>query len=37
MEQGYPQATLEEGWCPSLLIDTHLLEMKKEANYGFKR
>jgi hypothetical protein len=37
MEQVYTQATLEEGWRPSLWIDTHLLEMKKEANYGFKR
>jgi hypothetical protein len=30
-------ATPEEGWCPSLWIDTHLLEMRKEANYGVKR
>jgi hypothetical protein len=37
MEQGYPQATPEEGWCTSLWIDTHLLEMRKEANYEVKR
>jgi hypothetical protein len=27
---------LREIWGPSLWIDTHLLEMKIEANYGFK-
>jgi hypothetical protein len=32
-----PQATLEECWCPSLWIDTHLSEMKKKTNYGVKR
>jgi hypothetical protein len=36
-EQGYNQATLEDGVCPRLWIDTHLLEMKIETNYGFKR
>jgi hypothetical protein len=37
LEQGYPQATPEEGWCPRLWIDTHLLEMKIRTNYGVKR
>jgi hypothetical protein len=37
MDQGYTQTTLEEGWCPSLWIDTHLLEMKMKTNNGFKR
>jgi hypothetical protein len=36
-EQGYLQATPEEGWYTSLWIDTHLLEMKIKTNYGFKR
>jgi hypothetical protein len=32
-----PQPTLEEGWCPSLWIDIHLLEMKIESNHRVKR
>jgi hypothetical protein len=37
MEQGINQATPEEGWCPSLWIDTHLLKMKMKTIYEFER
>jgi hypothetical protein len=37
MEQSYTQASLRNTGDPSLWIDTHLLEMKIESNYSFKR
>jgi hypothetical protein len=37
MEQVINQATLRKVDARIWEIDTHLLEMKKEANYGFKR
>jgi hypothetical protein len=36
-EESYTQATLRKIGCHSVWIDTHLLEMKVEATYGFKR
>jgi hypothetical protein len=37
MEQSYTQAYLGNTGNPSLWIDTHLLEMKTQDFYGFKR
>jgi hypothetical protein len=37
MEQSYTQASWRNIGNPSLWIDTHLLEMKSQDYYGFKR